>query len=321
MPPRWSTGAVDELSALPTAGTDRSHIRSNRRVPGPSIGSHDKFSWGLGLGAMADSGALDSKQRAFTLITDFERGRWPGVFKHITARELARNLRQRVHAPSTIDQGVSSLCGPAALVYRLASMDPAAYVTFVVELYLFGKSRLGTLQIVAGSDLRNYRLQSRDALAPADWIALASIRDSENWLLDYDSPRDLAPGMTLPFELAAWFKKMGFRTVLNETRVVRESDAANLRRASALHESDHWVCLLVHQHILDTTADERRKPSLFPSHWIVLRDRVHFDDGYVSLAVYSWGIERRRIPYEGGTRTLRIGEFLDHYYGFVAAKG
>lgn len=124
--------------------------------------------------------------------------------------------------------------------------------------------------------------------------------------------------MTLPFELASWFRKMGFRTVINETRVVRESTESNLRRASELHESDHWVCLLVHEYILGTTAQSRQQSSMFPSHWIVLRDKVRLDQEHVSMTVFSWGEGTRQVPFDADEMPIR--EFLDHYYGFIAAK-
>lgn len=319
MPPPWSQGHPHEMPGFDSAGAG-SALRGRYRVPGVQGGADESLARDIGGQFLRTLGPVASRREALALIRELERGGWPGVFKHVTARELARNLRERVDQPSTISQGTSSLCGPATLVYRLATLDPVAYVKFVRDLYLFGRSRLGKLEIVAGTDLRSSRLTRADALAPADWIALASIRDSENWFLDYDSPRDLAPGMTLPFELASWFKKMGFGTVLKETTLVRESDEKSLRRAGELHERDYWVCLLVHEHILGKSVEERRRASMFPSHWVVLREPARIENGFVSLSVFSWGKEHYRIPYEVNALPLPITDFLDHYYGFVAAK-
>ena len=45
-----------------------------------------------------------------------------------------------------------------------------------------------------------------------DWLTCASLRDSENWFLDFDDTgfmSDIA-GITLPSEMEQWFRKAGY---------------------------------------------------------------------------------------------------------------
>jgi hypothetical protein len=100
------------------------------------------------------------------------------VFERIDRARLADNLLERVHDPNGIAQGRSSLCGPAALVRAVAFADPVEYVRYVTRLYDTGTAEIRCLRVEAGDKLRAY---DPDGLVPpADWIALAALRDSEN---------------------------------------------------------------------------------------------------------------------------------------------
>jgi hypothetical protein len=47
----------------------------------------------------------------------------------------------------------------------------------------------------------------------ADWIILASIRDSENWLFDVESDKDQWASGTSLGEIEDWFKEAGYTDV------------------------------------------------------------------------------------------------------------
>ena len=143
-----------------------------------------------------------------TLIARFASETGKGVFEHIRRADVAAGLKERIVDANKIDQRGSSLCGPTVLVRTIASTDPVAYVRYVTDLYDHGRSVIGRLVVEPGEDLRSYDLAQQ--LNAADWIALASLRDSENFLFDYDEVSDQFSGITLPSHLEDWFREAGF---------------------------------------------------------------------------------------------------------------
>lgn len=126
-----------------------------------------------------------------------------------------------------IDQGTSSLCGPSALVRTIALTDPLAYVTFIISLFETGRGEIGDLKVAAGDDVLNY---DPGLQVPAvDWIPTAIIRDSENWFFDYQAAENQFAGITLPSHMEEWFKKIGFREVINDTNLALSKNENNLR--------------------------------------------------------------------------------------------
>jgi hypothetical protein len=81
--------------------------------------------------------------------------------------------------------GDASLCGPAALLFNYASDRPGHYARFALDLYEKGKAEFGRLMIKPGKDVRDYTPPW--SVAHVDWLTMASLRDSENWFLDYDT--------------------------------------------------------------------------------------------------------------------------------------
>lgn len=158
------------------------------------------------------------KTKAIQLVNQFLARTGTGHFKNISRKNLGNNLIARINSPGKIDQGSSSLCAPAALLYSVAKTNPEQYSTFAIELFEKGRSSIQKLVIEPSSDLKLYSL-SGSAVDPADWITLASIRDSNNWFFDYQSENDQAAGITLPGALEKWFKKAGYTKITNETNV------------------------------------------------------------------------------------------------------
>lgn len=283
----------------------------------------------LGLGAWDDTEALRAwiqapspgpkapsiQDRARAVVQAFAARVGGGVFVHVARADVASGLLARVDHPDRISQGASSLCGPAALIFNLASRDPVAYVRFVIELYENGTATLNRLRVSPGSDLRGYDLKAR--LDPADWIPLASLRDSENWFFDYQAVDDEFAGITLPSHLESWFKKIGFSEVINDTNLVLTKDQKNIEVAARLHREDFWVCLFVNGQMLASTSQGAR--SLTPDHWAVLTSDVKLVRGNISLTVFTWGAGHYTVPAESA-KPLPISDFLANYYGYVAAR-
>ena len=156
-----------------------------------------------------------SKKKAKELVAMFTKERIEGKFHKKMFRSIvAKQLTERINNPHLIDQASASLCGPAALMYTLAHLKPDIYVQYVIDLYNKGQARLGTLEIKPSKDCRNYyprddrKVKYKDQISECDWIALASLRDSENKILEYDSARDKTSGITFPGQI----KKMVSRS-------------------------------------------------------------------------------------------------------------
>ncbi len=119
------------------------------------------------------------------LLVDFKNRTTPGAYKHFNNRAtISVQIKDRVNSPYLIDQGYSSLCGPAAILYSLAKKEPLVYAQYIVDLYDNGKAKLGSLDIEPGTDTKNYNLPITSGMSEVDWIGLAGLRNSENDFLD-----------------------------------------------------------------------------------------------------------------------------------------
>ena len=132
------------------------------------------------------------KERALELIPPFLSRRTAGAFSFISRKDVATQLAERIDKPGTINQHMSSLCGPAALLYSTAHSNPVMYARFAIDLYERGRAKLGNLNIKPGSDVR--RSSVEPGMPSLDWMMLASIRDSGNWFLDYQKASNMAAG-------------------------------------------------------------------------------------------------------------------------------
>ncbi len=262
-----------------------------------------------------------AQQHAEELIREFAARPGGGVFFRIVRSKVAEGLLERVYNPGAIHQRGSSLCGPAALVFDVATRDPVAYVKYVTSLYEKGVGQIRAIDVRPGGDLKEYDPGGK--VEASDWIALASLRDSENYFFDYQNASNEFAGITLPGELAGWFEKVGYAEVVNDARVVVDQDEENIRRADSYFQGGFRVCLFINSNMLEKATES--DGSTTPDHWVVLTSPVK--QGFasigtemvatISLRIFTWGQGRRSVPLVG---VLRLDDFLDNYYGFVAAR-
>ena len=290
------------------------------------------------------NGGFISRQRANLLITKFEmRNQKNSHYPHIKKRDLARELRARVETPSLIDQGDASLCGPAAFLYILVKSRPVMFVQYVIDLYEKGEARLGMIHVKPSRKCKKFNINininaknsnkpGQQCIAGCDWIALASLRDSENKVLKYDTVKDQVSGITLPCRLKKWFKSTGFNAIEKDTKIVFDENHKNLLRMAALQKQGYEVIVFINSNLLSRSA----KNSIFPNHWIVLNDSVCFDgqsapvlnsrqklkrsdilQKKISFKLFTWG---KTYNFEGFQTNKTVKEFLKHYFGFIAVK-
>lgn len=261
---------------------------------------------------------------------------WQGTpaFPKIPAVDLARQLTARLQSPSRIDQGTSSLCGPAVFLYSLAKAKPMAYAKLVMDLYKTGKGSIGNLQIQPGRDCRSFD-PAMSGVEGADWIGLASLRDSENSVFDYQNPSNQFAGITLPSRVASWFRKAGWGKVGNETNLVFDESRKNFLEACRRFSTGETVCLFIGAKLLGAQIGWKGKVPA--DHWVVMDSSPMLgsvrligpialtgqkgDPGAQPLefSVYTWGSSGVSINARRAT-AVSLDTFLDFYYGFVSAS-
>ncbi len=253
-----------------------------------------------------------TRAAAQSLVTAFGARRGGGRFPGISRAAVTSALSQRIVTPGDISQSVLSLCGPAALLFTTARDEPTRYAQFIIDLYEKGRAKLGSLDIEPGVDARNYT--PPPSVNAADWIGLASIRDSANWFFDYQSAKNQFAGITMPNELLQWFREAGYTEVINETNTFFNKNRLNALKASSLFNLGYKVSLFINAKMLSST--EQTDDSSTPDHWVVLTSGILLVPS-VRFTVYTWGRSRYRVP-QGSA--LSEDDFLDNYYGFVACR-
>lgn len=230
--------------------------------------------------------------KALKLIEEFKkRNNRAGRFYSIPRTQVADGLAERVEDPSKINQGAAQLCGPAALLYSVAQDHPEMYAQFAIDLFEKGEGRLKDLVITPGDDLMR-AVPPKGSIDMADWVTLASIRDSENWFgFSYCDTQQAVAGITWPNEFEKWFKKIGYTKVVNKASKWSTQDRFNAQEASRLYDDeDYHVVLLLNDKLLTQTGHRTYEHSVAtpPTHYVVLRSKIQFSPT-VKFDVYTWG--------------------------------
>lgn len=279
-----------------------------------------------------------------TLLADFAR-RNPeckfSVLKNagpslVSSSKMAEQLLDRINYPYLIDQGYSSLCGPNVIMRCLAETRPLEYVSYVLDLYEFGEAKIGNLVVkpsLACLNATNKRVGSdKSSIAAADWIALASLRDSTNGILDYQSVNNQISGITLPSTVEHWFKKIGYSNVANRTNLFWDKGIDTLVKAQKAYASGHHVCLFINAKLISLPYTVM----LTPDHWVVLSDSIKVDgralhtipsdelddlgEKYIDVKVSTWGIGNMKLNKRNTSSKITVDEFTDYFFGYIAAK-
>lgn len=248
-----------------------------------------------------------------SLINNFAAGTSAGAFPHIRRVDVVAGLNDRMADPWKQNQGTASLCGPSAFLYCLMHDRPEIYVQYVIDLFEKGKAKIGSLEIHPSEKCRRYSPNPND-IAAVDWIALASLRDSENSVFDYSSVKDTASGITMPHSMAAWFRAAGYGHVKNVTNVFFTKGRSDIDTVHHLTLQMRRVCLFVNMAVVDTPQDLGRTFS--PNHWVVLlAPGAPVTNDNFNINIYSWGREFK-VP---KTAPMPVKGFCHGFYGYVTA--
>lgn len=266
-----------------------------------------------------------TKATAIALVDAFATAAGSGVWPGLNRATLAAELKTRLGAPNTVHQRQTPFCGPASFTRALIIDMPDAYAQAAIDLFNSGEATIGTLKVKPGATVKSSAPQH--GTNQADWIMLASIRDSGNAALSAGGifGGNLA-GITVPGTLADWFTKAGFSTVVNNasvTQTVPAARAAQVLTAETYRQSGHHVILFIDADCMDK-ADQDDEISLFPDHWVTLTGAiVHggtlaYEDP-IAMPVFSWG-RIASIPEDPATKPLKKKYFLNKFYGYIAVK-
>lgn len=257
------------------------------------------------------------------------------------------HLHERIAKPHRINQLYTPLCGPAAFMYCIAKDRPHDYLRYVLDLVTTGTGKLGGLIVTPSAACRNAVIKGK--IAPADWVALASLRDSSNKSMQMSSPDSNAAGITLPGELAEWFSKTGWFSggVRNYAGLTSKSFEHLL---DANQRPNSHVCLFIRSSIISHTSNDasamgvrpnkisgKGTPKTWlgtPDHWVVLNSGMRIN-GLTAPApntsCYNEAIQKQPInftmttwgsdTYKASSRIDKItaAQFVPYYYGYVSA--
>jgi hypothetical protein len=236
-----------------------------------------------------------------------------GEFSRLHRAQIAAELAERVMDPTKINQGQVGVCVPAAFAYNIAKTRPEEYVRAIIELFDNGQTTLGKWKLTPNEDLKRYAPPVEAKIAEADWIIMASVRDSENWFFDYSSTKD--DGGVSDREYQDMLSKAGFMDIQNDSASVLHEDADNLKKADELYSKEYQVSLRIDAAALGNPA----KLISTGNHRVVLASNVRttFSNPLspVSMDVVTWG-GTRPLP----STPMILQEFLNFYYGYTAAK-
>jgi hypothetical protein len=244
---------------------------------------------------------------------------WPNLDRD----EVGVGMLLRIAKPGLLRQGAANVCGPAAMLFSLLEDNPGAYAQFAIALYEKGKANMGKDSVEPRSRVRQYSPPS-GSIDPVDWLTMASMRDSENWFLSFDSVKDNVrvnfAAATTPMEMAWWFTRAGYSDVREDANFVgHQRDTRNMERATQLFNAGYRVCLLIdYQMVDDGTQSQSGSAILLDRHWVALTSPIRQIGGKVNMTIFTWGKgDTYQVPQKG---VLTQNDFLMNYYGYVAAK-
>ena len=254
----------------------------------------------------------DRQKFAAGLIFDFLKGTGSGRFPGLNRDRVGIDLLYRVANPNVINQGNATLCGPVGFLYSVAFDSPSTYAKYAIDLFEKGRAKIGRIEVEPSSDCRNY--MPTGSVSHGEWLTAGSLRDSENFLLDYDDVE--RSGSTRASEIARWMSKAGYKDVRSDDNLLTRRDASDIQMINGLYNQGYRVILRVNSKVLK--PKEQNESSWRGNHFVVLRSPINVVGNEVKVTVYTWGWGQWNIP--GPGTKMSPGGFREHWYGYVAAK-
>jgi hypothetical protein len=222
-------------------------------------------------------------------LTEFSESKRPGCWRGLRKVDILLDIEARLRQPFLVRQGGQPFCGPAAVVFESIRRDPVRYVGVCRSLWEDGCIPGYSRNLVASERLRRSRGNFR--MPAADWMVLATLRDTTNSILPVHPGlpqlfRNLS-GITLPGEIGFWLKELlGVKSTKFHQAAIGDT-MANLTRAKETIAAGGIAIALINDGLL-----HGKLPIVpFPNHWVAIVDRVERADTCVDLDLYSWGLQ------------------------------
>ena len=259
------------------------------------------------------------RQQAQSALLDFEQSSKAGVWLSLDKKQVLADMRERINDPFQVNQGGQPFCGPAAILFELVRKQPLHYVQICRSLFETGSFQARTRRIEASTRLR--QSQGRLRMPQADWMVLATLRESENLIFPVepnapDIIRNLG-GMTKSWEMKGWVREvLGYRYFkYAHTYLYGEFDA--MREAAEVIAGGGVAFALI---TAEGLLNNKRPLLPYPSHWIALLGNISIqkgqfwqhDSGHISFDIYTWAQEMHVDVNEG--------VFEDYFWGIVMGR-
>lgn len=237
---------------------------------------------------------LQDSEQAQAALTDFEQSNKVGVWSYLDKQTIINEMRSRISDPFQVNQGGQPFCGPASILFELVRKQPLRYVQICQNLFETGSFVAQNRTIKASDKLRNS--QGKLYLSQADWMVLATWRESENLIfpVEPDAPeiiRNLG-GMTKSWEMKGWVKEVLAYREFNYIHTYLYGEFEALQAAAQIIADGGVAFALI-------TAEGllgNQKPFLpYPNHWITILGNISLPAatsgkaGNITFDLYSWG--------------------------------
>lgn len=255
---------------------------------------------------------LSTTERPF-IAKEYPVGDARDPFEKFTIED---QIEERLAKRTFPSQERTSLCGPAAFFYCLQIDRPDVYAQAARELWRYGKTKIGDLEIAPGKGCRRpsgefYDDKGRVLISGLDWMMLAGLRDSENLIFGYSTVDSPTSGITMWNALTSWFEKAGYEKVFSNAGATR-AGVEGINTLNRYIEQGYRVVTLINDGLLKTSTTT----STIPTHWIVWKSPVtRTSAGEIHLTLFSWGTVSMQI------KSLKnLPFFVDRFYGGMVFK-
>jgi hypothetical protein len=155
------------------------------------------------------------------LLRNLNNGQGSPYFAQIDRHWFAFEMALRLYQPSLISQNRdanngTNLCGPNMAILDFAKRDIEGYVRYAVSLFETGSGRFFNRPVQPS---RGILTRTPTAISCADYITIASLRNSPNVITDAGSYWEPIRILTKPGLMVNWLKQAGYSLVLDRTQI------------------------------------------------------------------------------------------------------
>lgn len=232
-------------------------------------------------------------QKAESLLIQFAQSQVPGVWSELDKTQLLKEMKERLHDPTRVDQGHQPFCGPASVLFALISLAPDYYVEIGRNLFQIGGFHTRSNRWVNPSlPLRQTGVNL--GMPQADWMILSTWRESENLIFPVDPTapdliRNLS-GMTKSWEIAGWTREILGYDQVNYYHTSLRGDLVAIEKAAEVVSQGGVAFALINAEGMLTS----KPPAIsYPSHWITFLGNLKIEptetESQISFEIYTWG--------------------------------